>query len=336
MKKLTVLSIVALSLLGMTKIDAQVGVSVQISTAPPEIPVYVQPMCPIEGYMWSPGYWAYGTYGYYWVPGVWISPPTVGYLWTPGYWGFNGGIYAWNGGYWGTNIGFYGGVNYGYGYGGSGYYGGRWEGGAFRYNSAVCNVNSSFHNTYVDRTVIINNNNHTSFNGAGGISTRPNAAEESAMKEKHVQPTSAQQAHQHSASISKNQRASMNGGHPSIAAKSSVGGQRYNSTGHSIAAPVHKATTATPAHTSAQHAASAAPHTAQPAQQHQAQHSASPAPQHHTPPVQQHQAQHGSTPALQHQTQPTQQQSASAQQHQPPMQQHKGGAPSHGGGGGRK
>ncbi|HTA81485.1 MAG TPA: hypothetical protein VK783_00995 [Bacteroidia bacterium] len=334
MKKLALLSIIALSLFGVTETKAQVGVSVQISTAPPELPVYVQPICPTEGYMWSPGYWAYGAYGYYWVPGVWISPPTIGYLWTPGYWGCNEGIYAWNGGYWGSNIGFYGGVNYGYGYGGSGFYGGRWEGGSFRYNSAACNVGASFHNTYSDRTVIINNSNHTSFNGRGGLSATPNASEQAAMKEKHTQPTSAQQSHEHSASQSKNQRASANGGHPSVAARGSVGGQRYNSTGHTVAAPTHTTRTSTAPQ---QHS--------QPAQQHQAQHTAAPA-QHQaqrSAPAQQHQAQR-SAPAQQRQAQPMQQHQAQrsepTQQRQAPMQQHQApqhqSEPSHEGGGGKR
>jgi hypothetical protein len=122
-----------------------------IRTAPPEMPVYEQPLCPTEGYLWTPGYWAYNFIGgYYWVPGVWVSPPHVGYLWTPGYWGYVNGIYGWNGGYWGEHIGYYGGVCYGYGYEGSGYYGGRWEGGAFRYNTAVSRVDVTvIHTTYV-------------------------------------------------------------------------------------------------------------------------------------------------------------------------------------------
>ena len=38
--------------------SAQVLVS--ITTAPPELPVYEQPICTGEGYIWTPGYWAYG------------------------------------------------------------------------------------------------------------------------------------------------------------------------------------------------------------------------------------------------------------------------------------
>ena len=119
--------------------DGQVVVS--ITVAPPVLPVYVQPVIPGDGYLWTPGYWAYGPEGYFWVPGVWVRPPQVGLLWTPGYWGWRGGLYAWNAGYWGPHVGFYGGVNYGFGFGGVGFVGGRWEGGHFAY-IASCPRNS--------------------------------------------------------------------------------------------------------------------------------------------------------------------------------------------------
>src|ERR1700712_1900972 len=116
---------------------AQVDVSVSITSrsAPPPLVVYTQPPCPVDGYIWTPGYWAYDPdEGYFWVPGVWVSPPQPNYLWTPPYWGFDNGLYGWHPGYWGLQVGFYGGINYGCGYAGSGYYGGRWEGGRFCFN----------------------------------------------------------------------------------------------------------------------------------------------------------------------------------------------------------
>ena len=62
----------------------------------------------------------------------------------------------WNAGYWGPHVGFYGGVNYGFGYGGVGFGGGEWRGGAFFYNTAVVNVGGAhFTNVYVNRTVIV-------------------------------------------------------------------------------------------------------------------------------------------------------------------------------------
>ena len=109
------------------------------ASPPPELPVYEQPPIPAPGYVWAPGYWGIGPVGYYWVPGTWVLPPTVGLLWTPGYWGWRDGIYVWNAGYWGPHVGFYGGVNYGFGYGGVGYEGGRWDNGVFIYNRTVNN-----------------------------------------------------------------------------------------------------------------------------------------------------------------------------------------------------
>jgi hypothetical protein len=173
--------------------SAEVVVSVGI--APPAIPVYVQPLCPGPGYIWTPGYWAYDA-GYYWVPGEWVLPPRVGFLWTPGYWGYNGASYVFNEGYWGPSVGFYGGINYGYGYYGSDYYGGRWVGDTFRYNTAVSRVNTkAIRNTYVDRQVVPKNKGaRPSFNGPGGVQAEPNAREKGLTNAEHVAPISAQQS----------------------------------------------------------------------------------------------------------------------------------------------
>jgi hypothetical protein len=40
------------------KAQIAVGVGISVHVAPPAIPVYVQPPCPVEGYLWTPGYWA--------------------------------------------------------------------------------------------------------------------------------------------------------------------------------------------------------------------------------------------------------------------------------------
>jgi hypothetical protein len=222
--------IVGLVSLAPTPAKAQIAVGISIRVAPPAIPVYVQPACPIEGYLWTPGYWAYGDDGYYWVPGVWITPPRVGVLWTPGYWGWGGGIYAWHGGYWGPHIGFYGGVNYGFGYGGVGFVGGEWRGGRFAYNTAVVNVNTTvIHNTYINKTVIVNNTTRTSFNGGpGGVNRQANQEELRASHESHIQPTSAQLSHQHMASTNRANFASENHGRPATPAMSRVNAREGN------------------------------------------------------------------------------------------------------------
>jgi WXXGXW repeat (2 copies) len=54
----------------------QIGISV--SFGPPALPVYEQPICPGEGYIWTPGFWDYADDDYYWVPGTWVEAPQVG------------------------------------------------------------------------------------------------------------------------------------------------------------------------------------------------------------------------------------------------------------------
>src|SRR3984957_2648933 len=126
---------IMLPLVTLPVAQAQIGVALSINIAPPALPVYEQPPLPAPGYMWTPGYWSYGEAGYFWVPGVWAQPPSAGLLWTPGYWGYEGGVYGWHRGYWGPHVGFYGGVNYGFGYGGGGFVGGAGGGGAFAHNT---------------------------------------------------------------------------------------------------------------------------------------------------------------------------------------------------------
>jgi hypothetical protein len=223
---------IAVASLASAPAKAQIAVGISIRIAPPAIPVYLQPPCPVEGYLWTPGYWAYGDAGYYWVPGVWVAPPRVGLLWTPGYWAWGGGVYAWHAGYWGPHVGFYGGVNYGFGYGGVGFFGGEWRGGRFAYNTALVNVNTTvIHNTYVNKTVIVNNTtvNRTSFNGGpGGIAARPTQAELVASHEPHVQPTGMQVSHQHMASANRANFASENHGRPATPAMSRVNTREGN------------------------------------------------------------------------------------------------------------
>ena len=196
---------------------AQIGIS--ISFAPPELPVYEQPLCPGDGYLWTPGYWAYAEDDYYWVPGTWVMAPEPGLLWTPAYWGWGGNGFVFYDGYWGQQVGFYGGISYGYGYFGEGYQGGRWEGEHFYYNRAASNVNvTNIHNVY-NTTVINNTSVRVSYNGGtGGISARPTAREESVAHERHVPPVAAQTQHAQEARAKPEMRASVNHGAPAVAA----------------------------------------------------------------------------------------------------------------------
>jgi len=214
--------------------QVSVGIALNVRIAPPPIPVYTQPPCPTDGYLWQPGYWAWDNDAsdYYWVPGVWVSPPQVGVLWTPGYWGYSGGFYGFHAGYWGPHVGFYGGINYGFGYGGIGFGGGTWVGGGFRYNTAVFNVNTTvIHNTYIDRTVVRDGGSRAAFNGPGGVDRQPMADERAAMNEHHLQPTAAQMSHQQLAAKDPGQHFSTNHGAPAAVAMNRVNGRAFNQQG---------------------------------------------------------------------------------------------------------
>jgi len=85
------LVVLTISMAMATTSLAQIRISVGFG--PPALPVYEQPLCPGDGYLWVPGYWAWDDdYGdYYWVPGTWVLAPEVGFLWTPPYWAWADG-----------------------------------------------------------------------------------------------------------------------------------------------------------------------------------------------------------------------------------------------------
>jgi hypothetical protein len=198
---------------------AGVAIGVSINVAPPPLPVYVQPAPPGADYIWTPGYWAWGDDGYYWVPGTWVLSPSPGLLWTPGYWGWGGGAYIWHAGYWGPHIGFYGGVNYGFGYTGVGYAGAFWRGGHVVYNRAVTNVTNIRVTNVYNRTVVVHNASHVSFNGGhGGIVARADPRQLAAEHEHHFEPTSLQREHVNLAARDRDLRAAVNNGRPHVAA----------------------------------------------------------------------------------------------------------------------
>jgi hypothetical protein len=200
---------------------AQVSVSIRI--APPPLPVYEQPLCPGDGYIWTPGYWAWND-DYYWVPGTWVIAPEPGFLWTPAYWGWGGNGFIFNEGYWGPSVGFYGGIDYGFGYFGHGYEGGRWENGHFSYNTTLNNVNVNvIHNVYNTR-VNRPGDNRTSYNGGnGGINAHATAQEEANGHERHTPPAAPQTQHALAARNDLQQRFSANHGAPPVAATPAPG-----------------------------------------------------------------------------------------------------------------
>jgi hypothetical protein len=244
-RKMTMAAVLAIPMAALPAAQAQIGIGIGISVhiAPPALPVYVQPPIPAEGYLWNPGYWAYGDAGYYWVPGVWVQPPSVGVLWTPPYWGFAGGVYGFHAGYWGPHVGFYGGVNYGFGFGGIGFCGGEWRGGVFAYNGAVANfggvhIGNVYRNTTIVNQTTIINNNHTSFNGPGGVNHEPSAQEQQFSHENHIPPTANQQAHFQAAAQDRGQLASVNGGRPATMAASNNAAYHQTAEQHARTQPI--------------------------------------------------------------------------------------------------
>ncbi len=221
--------LIALALVGTAlsvpmRASADVAVGVSVNIGPPPLPYYPQPFCPGPGFIWTPGYWAYGPVGYYWVPGTWILAP-VGLLWTPGWWGWHDGLYWWHRGYWGPHVGFYGGINYGYGYGGHGYAGGYWRGSNFFYNRAVNRVDEGrIHNTYSADVPNDFHGQRVSYNGGpGGIVGGASAEEQAYAKEHQTGATSKQSKHESGAGNLEGQRFTRNQGQPDVAATSRPG-----------------------------------------------------------------------------------------------------------------
>lgn len=186
--------------------------------APPPLPEYDQPPCPGDDYMWTPGYWNYASDGYYWVPGAWVYAPYQGALWTPGYWSYNNNRYGWHRGYWGRHIGYYGGINYGFGYVGSGYQGGYWNGDQFAYNRTVNNVNTTVVRNVYNYRVVNNNVTRVSYNGPGGVQARPRPAEIAALHEQHTPPMTAQVQQVKAAQSNRANFAAVNHGRPQTVA----------------------------------------------------------------------------------------------------------------------
>jgi hypothetical protein len=222
--KLLITAALALPFAALPTAQANAAVFISVGFAPPVLPVYTQPLCPGPGYLWTPGYWAYGPDGYYWVPGVWVQPPTVGVLWTPAYWGWQSGAYIFHPGYWGPHVGFYGGINYGFGYGGVGFVGGEWRGGAFFYNRSVANIDVvHVTNVYVRNVTVVNHSTVAFNGGVGGIRARPTVQETTWSHEQHFQPTANQLSHQNFSAQNRSQWASVNHGRPTVSAAASVG-----------------------------------------------------------------------------------------------------------------
>ena len=222
MRNLSIRAILLASVMLVMSAASFGQVRISVGFGPPALPVYEQPLCPGDGYIWTPGYWAWGDddNDYYWVPGTWVEAPEVGFLWTPPYWAWLDGGFAFYDGYWGPQVGFYGGINYGFGYFGEGFAGGRWDHDHFFYNRAVTNVNvTNIHNVYNETVVNRTTVNRVSYNGGdGGVSARPTAQDEAAARERHIPPAAVQTQHMQAARGNPELRAAANHGKPPVAA----------------------------------------------------------------------------------------------------------------------
>ena len=206
---------------------AQADVVITASTAPPPLPVYMQPPIPGPGFMWIPGYWAWDGQEFYWVPGYWAMPPAADLLWTPGYWAWDDADndYIFNTGYWAPEVGYYGGIDYGFGYTGVGYHGGYWRDHNFYYNRAVNNLGNA-HIANVFNTPVAAPAAPTRvsyFGGHGGTTVRPTPAELAVAHAHHVGPTAAQISHEREAGRIPSLRYGENHGRPPIPAVARAG-----------------------------------------------------------------------------------------------------------------
>ncbi len=211
--------------------QAAVSVGISVGFAPPALPVYDQPPIPGDGYVWMPGYWAWSPDGgYYWVPGTWVLPPGVGLYWTPPWWGWNGAVYVFHAGYWGPSVGYYGGINYGFGYFGTGYVGGYWRDRHFYYNRDYNNFgHRTIHRTYSKPFPRPEHNGVGWNGGVGGMPGRPSAKDLATARQRHWQPTNPQIQHFNAARSFPQLRSTTNNGRPPIVTTNRAG--RFNDAG---------------------------------------------------------------------------------------------------------
>lgn len=199
----------------------------KVAIRPPPLPSYNQPPLPAEGYVWVSGYWAWrkSVPDFFWVPGTWVRPPEPGLLWTPPYWARAEGGYAFHGGYWAAEVGFYGGIQYGYGYNGDGYQGGRWEGDTFVYNKAVNNLGSiELKDVYDGAPPVISSPSRVSYNGGQrGAHGKPTRHQEQLANARHPEATPEQQKHFDLAAMDRSLYSKLNDGKPAVAGTQHAG-----------------------------------------------------------------------------------------------------------------
>ena len=131
-------------------------------------------------------------------------------------------------------------IDYGFGYTGEGYWGGRWDNGHFFYNRSVNNVENVRITNVYNQTVVVNNRiNNVSFNGGnGGTVARPTPQQETIARERHVEATPVQRQHIEAASKDRALFSKQNHGEPAVAATPRPGVFQGVGVAHGSHAPV--------------------------------------------------------------------------------------------------
>ena len=109
---LTLATLIALGAAAFAPLPAmaQTDVQVYIGSAPPA-PLYERAPVVRRGYVWSPGYWAWGGHRHHWVPGAYVVE-RPGYVYAPPRWYQRGGGWYLQEGYWNPQVAMRGGEYY--------------------------------------------------------------------------------------------------------------------------------------------------------------------------------------------------------------------------------
>jgi hypothetical protein len=93
----------AIAMVAMLAVDAK---AVFVRTPPPAPrSTVVIGRAPRPGFVWTPGYYRWGSVhgarmGYVWVPGIWARPPRPGAVWVPPVWRSGSGGWTFVAGRW--------------------------------------------------------------------------------------------------------------------------------------------------------------------------------------------------------------------------------------------
>jgi len=74
--------LIAMLLVGVPRVGAQVSIGIRIGPPPPPPVVRVVPVCPSPEFVWVEGYWYPVGRHYKWYEGYWTRPPYEGARWV--------------------------------------------------------------------------------------------------------------------------------------------------------------------------------------------------------------------------------------------------------------